>query len=74
MAASWKITGQAPDQFEFDGAGNPVTGFRVSFLTGAGNKGSVFIPETHYSAAAARTMVTALANKMDEVGSLQSAG
>jgi len=74
MAASWTITGQAPDQFEFDGAGNPVSGYRVSFLTGNGNKGSVFVPEVHYEAATVRRLVAAQANRMDEVGSLSSGG
>ena len=65
MAASWTVTGQAADQFEFDGSGNPVTGYRVSFLTGGGNRGSVFVPQDHYNAGHVRTLVAALATRMD---------
>lgn len=74
MAATWTVTGQASDQFEVDGAGNPVSGYRVSFLTGAGNRGSVFVPEDHYSPATVRTLIQARANLMDEVGTLAGHG
>lgn len=72
MATTWQITGDTPDQYEFDAANNPVTGHRVSFLTGAGRRGSVFVPEDHYNAAAVRQLVAAKAAIADEVGSLTS--
>lgn len=75
MAASWNITGQNADQFEFDGAGNPVTGYRVNFVTGQGNRGSVFIPADRYhDVAGTRKLIQAQANTMDEVSALTSSG
>lgn len=74
MAATWHVTGQAADQYEVDGAGNPVTGYRVSFLTGEGNRGSVFVPNDHYKEATVKTLIQAAANTMDGIGSLKSEG
>lgn len=70
MASTWQVTGQAADQFTFDGAGNPVSGYRVSFITGAGQKGSVFVPEEHYTPDKVRTLIAAQAARMDAVAAL----
>jgi len=72
MAATWHVTGQAADQYEFDGAGNPVTGYQVSFITGAGNRGSVFVPKDQYRPETIKTLIQAQANTMDAIGSLSS--
>ena len=73
MAATWNVTGQNADQFEYDGAGNPVTGWRVNFITGQGNRGSVFIPQDRYKdVKGTRAQIQALADTMDEVGALTS--
>lgn len=75
MAATWHVTGQNADQFEWDGAGNPVTGYRVSFVTGNGNRGSVFIPVDKYTdVKGTRAVIQQQANLMDEVGTLASSG
>lgn len=72
MAASWQVTGQAADQYETDGAGNPVTGYRVSFITGAGNRGSVFVPNDQYKPETVKTLIQAQANTMDAIGALKA--
>lgn len=72
MAASWQVTGDTPDQYEFDGAGNPVIGHRVAFLTGEGHRGSVFIPNDHYNPHYVRIQIAAQAAVADEVNSLSS--
>lgn len=72
MAATWHVTGQAADQYEVDGAGNPVTGYVVSFLTGEGNRGSVFVPKDQYRQATVKTLIQAAANIMDGIGALTS--
>ena len=74
MASSWTVTGQAPDQYEFDGAGNPVSGYRVSFITGMGQKGSVFVPEAQYRPEAVKTLIEKQASLMDQVANLASQG
>lgn len=72
MAATWHVTGQVADQYEVDGAGNPVTGYRVSFLTGNGNRGSVFVPNDQYKEATIRTLIQGQANTMDAIGAMTS--
>lgn len=72
MAATWHVTGQAADQYEVDGAGNPVTGYVVSFLTGGGNRGNVFVPKDQYKEATIRTLIQAAANTMDAISAMTS--
>lgn len=72
MAATWHVTGQAADQYEVDGAGNPITGYAVSFITGNGNRGSVFVPKDQYREATVKTLIQAQANTMDAIGGLTS--
>lgn len=72
MATTWEVTGDLPGQYDFDGANNPVTGHLISFTTGEGHQGSVFVPETHYNAAYVRAQVAAKARVADEIGSLKS--
>lgn len=70
VPTTWQVTGDTPDQLEFDGAGNPVQGHRVSFRTGDGNVGSVFVDDNHYNAANVRKMINAQAVRADEVAGL----
>lgn len=72
MAATWSVTGDTADQISFELGPNPVTGHLISFLTGAGHRGSVFVPNEHYNPAAVRRLVQAQANLADEIGSLTS--
>lgn len=72
--ASWQVTGDTPDQYDFDGAGNPVLGHRVAFITGAGHRGSVFVPQDHYNAQYVRTQIARQAAIADEVAALASDG
>lgn len=68
--ASWEVTGDTPDQYDFAAGGNPVLGHVITFITGERNRGSVFVPNDHYSAANVRKLVAAQAKTADEVGSL----
>lgn len=70
MAVSWQVTGDTPDQYDLDGAGNPVIGHKITFLTGEGNPGSVFVSENHYNPAYVRTVVHAQAVKVDEINAM----
>lgn len=68
--AGWTITGQiykvAPGP-----SGALTSGMEVSFLTGTGIMGTVFLPMTQYSVAAARGAVAAQALIMDQVQNLK---
>lgn len=70
MPTTWSITADAPEQYDFDTAGNPVIGHKISFLTGAGNRGTVFVPQDHYNVNAVRAMVAAAAKTADQVRAL----
>lgn len=72
MAVSWDVTADLPGQFDFDAAGNPIDGHRISFVTGKGAKGTVFVPEAHYNAASVRAMIQAKAAVADEIATLSS--
>ena len=72
MATTWRVTADTPDQYDFDTGGSPVIGHRVAFITGEGNRGSVFVPNDHYNAAAVKTLVHAQAVTADSVASLTS--
>ena len=72
MAVTWQVTGDTPDTYDFNAAGNPVLGHQIAFVTGEGNRGSVFIPESHYNAAYVRAQVHAQAVRVDEVNALTS--
>jgi hypothetical protein len=71
MASSgWRVTAQLTDQVENTNAGQTVIGVRVYFETGAGNEGSVFVPNSHYTAKRVRELVHSHANQIDEIGGL----
>lgn len=74
MAVTWQVTGDTPDQYDFTAAGNPVLGHQITFLTGEGNRGSVFIPQDHYNAGYVRAQVHAEASRADEINALTSEG
>lgn len=52
---------------EVDAQGRVVRGYRVSFQTGKGALGSVFVPESQYLPANVIAAVTAAANQLDQV-------
>lgn len=70
--ASWRVTSDAGGQYDWDAAGNPVSGHVVSFLTGNGNKGSVFVPDDHYNVAAVKALIAGQADVADSIASLSS--
>lgn len=69
MAATWTVTGQLADQTTFVG-GQPVTGHTVSFITGAGWRDTVFVPDDHYTPANVKKLIQAAADRADQVGAL----
>lgn len=66
----WSVTGQQETTEQAVG-GQFVSGRRVYFTTGAGNTGSVFVPDTMYDAPTVSRMVAAAAANVDTVGSLR---
>lgn len=70
--ATWHVTGDTPDQYDFAAGGNPVLGHVITFMTGNNNRGSVFVPNDHYTAAKVKTLIAKQAAIADEVSSLSS--
>jgi len=74
MASSWTVTGDLPDQFSTSGTSTPVLGHVISFVTGAGNRGSIFVPNDHYTAALIQPMIQLQADEVDKINALASKG
>lgn len=72
MATTWQVTGDTPEVYDTTSAGNPVVGHQITFLTGAGNRGSVFVPNDHYNVRSVKNLVHAQAVIADEVAALVS--
>lgn len=72
MAVSWTVTGQLDQQYGDVGSGTPVLGHVISFITGDGDRGSVFIPADKYNAANVRAAIVAKATVIDQVAHLHA--
>lgn len=71
--ATWRVTGQT-EGTQITPSGQVVDGVTVSFTTGAGATGSVFVPMSQYTPAIVRGLVQARANIVDQVSNLTSEG
>lgn len=70
-AVTWQITAQQETMDRGPG-GSFEPGVTVSFRTGGGHDGTVFIPRGNYSVATVRAAVAAQAALVDAVGALSS--
>lgn len=70
--SGWVVTAQLTDQVIVTAAGQAVTGVQIFFITGAGNEGSVFIANNHYTPKVVRPAIHAQAAQIDTIGSLAS--
>lgn len=70
MSATWTVTGDSPDQFSTTGTPTPVLGHVISFVTGNGNRGSVFVPNDHYNESAVRAIIQPQADETDKIAVL----
>ena len=71
MHASWQVTSQQ-ERAEVNPAGQLTDGYRVSFVTGEGHAGTVFVPALKYNVDSVRAMVQDAADRLDAIGSLTS--
>lgn len=69
---SWRVTGQVTDYQTLSSANEPITGVLVYFITGAGQRGSVLVPDDHYDPDTVAAMVGARAATLDQVAALTS--
>lgn len=68
--SGWQVTSQITNQIENTTAGQTLIGVRVFFITGNGNEGSVFIPDTLYNKKNVHSRVKAQADLIDDIGAL----
>ena len=63
------VTGQI-EQTQVGANGTLVQGMTITFTTGTGTTGSVFVPLAQYNAATVKAMIAAQAAKIDAVAAL----
>lgn len=68
--SGWSITGQTQKQWLPTGGQQFVTGVDVSFVTNAGNAGSVQVPYAQYSPDQVAALVSARAAQLDAISAL----
>ena len=68
----WQVTSIDPSAYVVDAKGDPMYGARVRFTTGAGNQGSVWLPEGTLTPANAAELINVQAALLDQVGYLSS--
>lgn len=71
MAGSWRVVAQTP-RTKVDQGGNVADGYDVTFQTGDGHTGTVFVPMARYNVDRVREVITEAAMEADAVGSLTS--
>lgn len=69
----WQVNAQQ-ETTELALNGAFVSGRRVYFTTGAGNTGSVFLPDQAYTVDNVRAAIEQQATKLDAIGALSSDG
>jgi hypothetical protein len=65
----WKVEAQH-ETVDTDASGRPVPGVKVSFVTGLGVHGSVFVPKSQYSPDNVKAAIAAAAGQIDAVHKL----
>lgn len=68
---AWQVTSQG-ESTEIQPNGQAVRGYRVYFTTGGGQSGSVWIPESSYTAERVRALVAQAAANAEAIGSLSA--
>jgi hypothetical protein len=69
QGSGWTVTSSSPNT-NVDTSGRVIKGYTVSFRTGAGHDGTVFVPESQYQPSIVRTMVRTQAAIVDEIAAL----
>lgn len=71
IAPSWRVTGST-ERTQVGPDGTPVAGLVVTYVTGAGGQGTVFVPKTGSSVDAIRAAVAQAAAQTDAINALTS--
>jgi hypothetical protein len=70
-ATTWTVTSQI-ERDQVQGAGPPVKGVQITYTTGKGNTGTVWVPYSTYNQGpdAVAPLLADAAARMDSIGSL----
>jgi hypothetical protein len=66
----WSVTGQVQQTRALPNVPRPVDGYTISFVTGYGVNGSVFVPANQYQAATVQAAIAAQVTQLDAVSAL----
>lgn len=69
QTSGWTVTSSIPAT-NIDSAGRVVKGYQVTFNTGLGHTGTVFIPESQYQPDMVRSAIMAQATIVDAINTL----
>lgn len=67
--ATWKVVSQQP-RTDVGANGQLEQGYTVTYLTGNGHTGTVFVPMARYNPDTVKAMIQEQANLLDAVGAL----
>lgn len=71
-ATTWRIDSQSPRTMATT-TGGVVDGYDISFVTGEGHPGTVFVPLNRYRPDVVKQLVQAAAENVDAIGALTHA-
>lgn len=66
----WSVTGQSQQVRAIPNVARPVDGYVISFVTGYGVNGSVFVPGNQYEAPIVQAAIAARVAQLDAVSAL----
>lgn len=69
QTSGWTVTSSIPAT-NIDSAGRVIKGYQVTFTTGLGHTGTVFVPESQYQPDMVRSAIKAQASIVDAVNTL----
>lgn len=67
---TWQVVGQAPASKVNPSGTDVQEGYDVTFVTGQGHTGTVFVPLSQYRPDRVKELIAARAAMLDQVGSL----
>lgn len=67
--ATWAVQAQQ-ERTQVNGAGQVIDGYQVTFRTGGGHTGSVFVPMAQYTPDNVKAAIQAQADLLDTIGAL----
>jgi len=71
--STWKVVGVNPS-VDVSSGGQPVKGNQITFQTGLGHRGTVFVPDTTPVPDGVKAVVAVAASRVDAIATMTSEG